>query len=186
MTISEQCIGSYERLKNLKLVGMELNIPWQTVYVHLKKSGVKVVGDKARYGSVTDRVAVIGEGRFKSAVPIAIDNNDLKFQSTVDFTVGNISIDVKTARIKRHNGKSNLRNAAPRWGFCVNKQLDIADFFVFYALDDMDDVKHIFLMPNEIVTTCSTISIPESLSSKWADYELNENDLLPFFKSISE
>lgn len=186
MTISEQCTKSYERLKNLKLVGEELNIPWQTVYVHLKRSGVKVTGDKARYGSATDRVAIIGENRFRDTVPIAIDNNKLQYQSTVDFTVGNVKVDIKTARIRRYQDARTAKNTAPRWGFCINKQLDIADFFVFYALDENDQVKHVFLMPHEIVTTCSTISIPESLASKWADYKVNESDLLPFFRAISE
>lgn len=186
MTISAMCIESYGRLKNLKLVGEELRIPWQTVYVHLKKSGVKVTGDKARYGSATDRISVIGERRFKHSVPIAIDNNDLAYQATVDFTIGTIKIDIKTARIKRRKHNRTAKPLSPIWGFCINKQLDIADFFVFYALDESNQVKHVFLMPNEVVTSCSTISVPESLASKWADYEVNESDLLPFFKAISE
>lgn len=46
----DRCIEAYSRLKNLKLVGEEIGMKWQTVYVQLKKAGVKVTGDKARYG----------------------------------------------------------------------------------------------------------------------------------------
>ena len=53
--IIDKCIESYSRLKNLKLVGLEVGIPWQTVYVYLKQAGIAVTGDKSRYGSVTDR-----------------------------------------------------------------------------------------------------------------------------------
>ena len=56
--IIDKCIESYSRLKNLKLVGLEVGIPWQTVYVYLKQAGISVTGDKSRYGSATDRVAV--------------------------------------------------------------------------------------------------------------------------------
>lgn len=139
---------------------------------------------KARYGSVTDRIAVIGEQKFKKAVPIAIDNNDLKYQADIDFTIGNVTVDVKTSRIKRYQRVNGIRHSAPRWGYCINKQKDTADFFVLYALNDDNETEHVFLMPNEIVTTVSTISIPETLASKWADYKIEESELLPFFQSL--
>lgn len=85
MSKINNCIDSYSRLKNLKLVGNELKIPWQTVYVILKKAGVNVVGDKARYGSVSDRLASYAENMFKIDVPNAVDNNDLKYQASIDF-----------------------------------------------------------------------------------------------------
>lgn len=117
-----KCIESYSRLKNLKLVGAEVGIPWQTVYIYLKQSDIAVTGDKARYGSVTDRIAVIGEQRFHNAVPLAIDNNDLKFQADVDFSIHGLTVDVKTSKL-RHYEKD-----ADRWAFCINKQKDSADF----------------------------------------------------------
>ncbi|AKJ41769.1 hypothetical protein [Pragia fontium] len=184
MSKTEVCIESYSRHRNLKLVESEIGIPWQTVYWHLKRADIKVTGDKARYGSASDRIAIIGEQRFHQAVPIAINNNNQEYQSTIDFSVGAISIDIKTARIKRNHSGKNNKPASPRWGFCINKQLDIADFFVFYALDDNDLTHHIFLLPKEVVTTKTTISIPESMDSKWADYKIEESELLPFFKSM--
>lgn len=38
MKDQEKCVESYSRIKNLKLVGIELGIPWQTVYVHLQNA----------------------------------------------------------------------------------------------------------------------------------------------------
>lgn len=35
----DKCIESYRRLKNLKLVGAEVGVPWQTVYVMLRAAG---------------------------------------------------------------------------------------------------------------------------------------------------
>ncbi|OCG77342.1 hypothetical protein A9G42_05405 [Gilliamella sp. Nev6-6] len=180
--IIEQCIESYSRLKNLKLVGLEVGIPWQTVYVYLKRSGVAVTGDKARYGSATDRVAVIGEQRFKKAVPFAIDNNDLQFQASVDFSINNLTVDVKTSKLQ-HKQPNN--RSSERWAYCVNKQKDIADLFVFYALNDDLETEHVFLMPNEIVTNATTISIPKSGKSKWFDYKVEENELANFFKQLA-
>jgi hypothetical protein len=54
------CVSRYRDLKNCHLVGAELGMPWQTVYWNLKKAGEPVVGDKARYGSETDRLAARG------------------------------------------------------------------------------------------------------------------------------
>ncbi|XKM12704.1 hypothetical protein RCS94_06660 [Orbaceae bacterium ac157xtp] len=175
----EQCIESYSRLKNLKLVGLEVGIPWQTVYAYLKKAGVPVTGDKARYGSATDRIAVIGEQKFKKAVPFAVDNNEFKFQATIDFIVCDFTVDVKTSKIKHY------KKAPDRWAFCINKQKDIADFFVFYALNDELETEHVFLMPHEIVTVVSSVSITKSGKSKWFDYKIDESALPEFFKQIA-
>lgn len=178
-------IESYARLKNLKLVGLETGISWQNVYLILKDAGVAVTGDKARYGSVTDRVAVIGESMFKKSVPFAVDNNNLAWQSSIDFSVGNTTIDIKTSRLS--DAKLRGRQKTPRWAFCISKQKDIADFFVLYALEkDVDKARFIFLIPREIATTKTTISIPSNLNSKWADYIVTEYDLLDFFCRIAK
>lgn len=183
MNITQNCIDSYGRLKNLKLVGKEVGIPWQTVYVHLKKSGIQVAGDKARYGSVSDRISIIGEQAFKKLIPYSTDNNEPKFQSKIDFFINGYSVEIKTSRLHQKriiNGKKE----SEKWCFCINKQKDKADFFVLYALDNHLSISHIFLIPNEIATTKSTISIPLSLSSKWADYKISEDGLVSFFKEL--
>ena len=163
--IQQKCIESYARLKNLKLVGEEVGIRWQSVYVHLKKAGVKVTGDKARYGSVTDRLASAAERRFSESVPFAKDCNQEQYQAAIDFDVLGWSIDVKASRLRSH------KSDAPRWSFCVNKQKDAADFFVFYSYESEGDVnvRHVFLMPREIVVTRSAASLGLQAGVKSAD-----------------
>lgn len=176
--MTEQCVEAYSRLKNLKLVGKELGMAWQSVYVHLRKAGVKVTGDKARYGSVTDRLSARAEQIFAQTVPFAVDANSDKFQAAIDFNVLGWDVDVKAARCLSHNGD------APRWAFYINKQKDKADFFVLYAFDLAINVKHIFLVPNEVATTAKSISIPASLKSKWADFMVNNEELRQFFEQL--
>ena len=176
--IQEKCIEAYARLKNLKLVGEEVGIKWQAVYVHLRKAGVNVTGDKARYGSATDRLASRAERLFAEAVPFAVDANQVKFQAAIDFTVMGWEIDVKAARCISH------KDDAPRWAFCINKQKDKADFFVFYAFDGELNTQHVFLVPREIATTSASVSIPASLKSKWADYKVEQSELRKFFEQL--
>lgn len=179
--MQDQCIESYARLKSLKLVGDELGIKWQSVYVHLKKAGVKVTGDKARYGNAKDRLASAAERRFSVSVPIANDLNQEKYQSSIDFEVQGWMVDVKASRLRANNGE------APRWSFCINKQKDAADFFVFYSYEsEGDSVRHVFLMPREIAVNSSLVSIPESLKSKWADYMVEEEGLYEFFIAMGQ
>lgn len=178
---------SYDRLKNLKLVEQETGVKWQTVYWHLKREGVEVCGDKARYGSASDRVGLLGEQRFKRCVPFAEDNNHGKWQATVDFSIGSTTIDVKTARLTPAGRQPGGKSFAARWSFCVSKQQDVADFFVLYALPEQgDEPEHAFLLPREIATAKATISIPTSLKSKWADYEISEGDLADFFMLVDK
>jgi hypothetical protein len=182
--IERLCIEKYQDLRNLKLVGQALSIPWQTVYVHLKRAGVSVVGDKARYGSVSDRLAVLAEQSFKKSVPMAVDNNDLKFQATVDFYVGDCTIDVKASVLQESGRTISGKSFSSRWAYCISKQKDVADFFVLYAYIDENEkrnLKHVFLIPREMAINSSSISIPLTLKSKWADYEISESELLPFF-----
>jgi len=174
MSIVDKCVESYSRLKHLKLVGEEVGIPWQTVYAHLRTAGVPVCGDKARYGSITDKFAAKAERMFHQLVPYAIDNNKTEFQSTIDFTVNGIEVDIKAAK-----------KTLTKWGYCINKQRDNADVFVLYAFDEFgDNVEHIFMIPSEIATQKTTISIPVSLKSKWSDYAISEDGIKEFFDML--
>lgn len=178
MSITSKCVESYSRLKHLKLVGEEIGIPWQTVYVHLKKAGVSVTGDKARYGSASDRLANKAEAEFQKTIPWAKDNNKTEFQSSIDFNVDSSTVDIKASRLK-FDGKLS------RWAFCVNKQRDDADFFVLYAYDEKGcGILHLFLIPGEIAREKTTISITESLNSKWADYIISSSDMVDFFNDL--
>lgn len=184
---SQACIESYARLKSLKLVGEELGIPWQYVYSTLRAAGVSVTGDKARYGSVKDRLATRAERIFAADVPTAIDANAEQYQSRIDFTVGQFSVDVKASRLHGAREETTGKTTSPRWMFCIKKQKDQSDFFVMYAFGESFDseVQHVFLMPREIATTATTIVVPASLKSKWADYMIDQKELLPFFEKMA-
>jgi hypothetical protein len=185
--VQSLCVEKYAELRNLKLVGEELSIPWQKVYVILKKAGVAVIGDKSRYGSATDRLAAFAERSFKNAVPFAVDNNELKFQATIDFYVGDCTVDVKASVLQEAGRTKAGKSFSERWAYCISKQKDVADFFVLYAYSGDEEervLKHVFLIPREIATTATTISIPLTLKSKWADYEVAESDLSEFFAAL--
>jgi hypothetical protein len=180
MQTQESCIESYRQLKNLKLVGAELGIPWQTVYVHLRAAGEPVTGDKARYGSDKDRLAARGERLFLRLVPYARDRNDQKYQDKIDFTVRGHGVDVKTGTPRPSNKHSKLR----RWAFGIKKQEAIADFFVCVCMDtEGAELRQILLIPGEIARKYMTISLSES-GGKWSDYAIKPEDLEPFFASL--
>ena len=176
---------AYARHKNLKLAAGELGIKWQQLYVRLRKLGVPVTGDKARYGCAKDRLASKAERLFAEDVPKAIDSNQEQFQARIDFTVGSESVDVKASRLHPERKETSGKTTAPRWLFSINKQKDIADFFALYAFDAAGvKVKHVFLIPTEIATTKTTIVVPQSLASKWFDYRVERTDLADFFDSL--
>lgn len=182
----EACIESYGRLKNLKLVGDELGVKWQKVYATLKREGVPVVGDKARYGSATDRLAAHAERLFAMAVPEAKDANQEQFQAAIDFDVYGWKVDIKASTLRKRKHPTTKKETTPGWAFCINKQKDKADFFVFYALDNAEDrnVVHVILLPRELATTTSSLLLPETMNSKWADYRIDESELAEFFLAL--
>lgn len=184
--IQQACVESYGRLKNLKLVGEELGVRWQAVYSHLRAAGVPVTGDKARYGCAKDRFASHAERLFSQDVPLATDSNQQQFQAAIDFYVNGHSVDVKASKLHPSRQESNGKTTSERWMFCINKQKDEADFFVLYAFGHGDalDVLHVFLIPREIATASTTISIPTSLRSKWADYRVDRGELASFFQYL--
>ena len=172
------CVESYGRLKNLKLVGTELGMPWQTVYVYLKRAGVAVTGDKTRYGSDTDRLAARAEREFQRLVPDAINTNDQQFQSKVDFVIHGYLIDVK-ASLLRGQGPATK---AKRWAFSVKKQEMVADFIVCFALQD--EGYRTLLIPGDLLRRFQSISLAGRGGSKWWDYEVQPHSLAEFFKSL--
>lgn len=172
------CIKAYDKYKNLKLAANAVGIKWQSLYVILKKEGVKVIGDKSRYGTDSDKLAAKGEKIFKNLVPIARDLNKEKFQSKIDFDVLGYGVDVKTSNLN----KSNSKAISKRWAFSIKRQELIADFFVGIALEKGVLAK-IYLIPCEIAKHYQTISASEN-SSKWNDYLIKPSELLDFFRSL--
>ena len=166
---------AYAKHRHLKNAAAELGISFQTLYSRLRKAGVSVTGDKARYGSTQDKVAVIGEEKFTALVPHAVDQNKHVFQPKVDFVVGDSSVDVKTARPMESRG-------AERWAFCLKKQMKTADYFVCFGLDEDDDTECLLLIPREMLRpTLQTLSVPRSKNSKWCDFEVTVGELQRFF-----
>lgn len=176
MNAVQQCAESYGRLKNLKLVGLELGIPWQSVYVHLKRAGVAVTGDKERYGSDKDRLATRAEQEFHRLVPSARSLNDDAFQPKIDFRVGEMRVDVKASTL--HGQGPNLR-----WTFSLKKQERIADFIVCFGYLDARTYKTL-LLPGEIIRKYTMIGVPLSGKSKWSEYNVRPEELAPFFASL--
>lgn len=178
--ITERCIHAYAAHKNLKLAAHDVGIPWQTVYVHLRRAGIPVTGDKLRYGSDSDRLAAKAEKLFLSHVPSANDENNKKFQSKVDFYVADFGIDVKASRKRQHGAQPSTN----RWMFSIKKQEAIADFFVCYGFDsDGEELEQTLLIPGEITRRYTTISVPIS-GGKWLDYAIDPYSLSEFFESI--
>ena len=177
--IGARCAESYQRLKNLKLVGDELGMQWQSVYVHLRKAGIPVTGDKSRYGSDKDRLAARAEQEFQRLVPAAESQNVKQYQSKIDFKVGPLGVDVKSS-----NANPGLANGKYlRWSFSMKKQEMRADFIVCFGYHD-DDTYELFLLPGEMIRKYATISIQVVGKSKWRDCQILPDDLLPFFYAL--
>lgn len=172
---------AYERHKNLKLAAAELGMPWQSLYVHLRKAGVPVTGDKARYGSDKDRLAAASEMEFEKLVPFAKNQNKDRFQAKCDFLVGKEKVDVKCARLRQ----GCKRFKARRWSFSIKKQELLADFMVCFAMLDSGSYR-LLLVPGELIRNYQTISIPENGKSKWLQYEVTASELTEFFLAITE
>lgn len=181
------CIKSYSRLKNLKLVSKEIDMPWQTVYWHLKKANIAVSGDKSRYGAETDKLARQAEIIFRDTVPLAKDMNETEFQSKFDFLIGNSKVDIKASKLKSAGRQKNGKIYSSKWAFGISKQKKYADYYVLYCMNkDGTDVVHIILLPKEIANVKTSISIPVTMNSRWSDYKVSERELVEFFRLIHE
>ena len=180
MSVQQRCVEAYRQHQNLKIAAQQVGIPWQTVYVHLRKAGEPVTGNKLKYGSETDRLAARAERIFLDLVPFAEDQNTRQFQSKVDFLVGGFGVDVKSSRLKIQGPNSS------RWMYSIKKQEAIADFFVCLGFDaEAQAVKSILLVPGEIARMHTTIS-HSSRGGKWADYLIEPSGLAPFFRALIE
>lgn len=180
-TIQDRCVAAYRQHQNLKIAAQDVGIPWQTVYVHLRKAGEPVVGNKAKYGSETDKLAAKAERFFLALVPEAEDQNRVKFQSKVDFLIGGLGVDVKASRLHCRDGNER----ASRWTFSIKKQEAIADFFVCLCYCAIgNDVLLVILAPGEIARKHTTISVSPR-GGKWLDYAVEPSSLPDFFRALT-
>lgn len=175
--IERQCVESYRQHKHLKTVGKELGIPWQTVYVHLRKVGEPVTGDKSRYGSDKDRLAARAENLFQSLVPTSKNMNREEFQSKVDFiTELGYGVDVKSSRHSKKN---------QRWAYSIKKQEAIADFFVCFGYESNGTtLNHALLIPGEICRNYQSMSVGSLTKGKWWDYQIDPSEIGDFFEKL--
>lgn len=178
MDIQQQCVSAYRRHRHLKIAGEELGIPWQTVYVHLKRAQEPVIGDKLKYGSEKDKLAAQAEIHFERLVPYAKSMNGERFQAKYDFIVRGYRVEVKAARAAR----SNSAHKGRRYAFSLKKQQHVADFFVCFCLEG-NDFESCLLIPGEIARAKQTISVPIN-GGKWREYEIPEHELEPFFAAL--
>lgn len=183
MPSDQACIESYSKHEQLFAAADELGMPWQSLYYRLRKLGHPVAGNKSKWGSKTDRFAAKGEEKFLELVPTADNSNLKQYQSKIDFIVNGVKVDVKSARMKRSNGKY----ASLRWAFYLKKQLEHADFYVCLGFDeDGDELKTCYLIPRDMISAITTLSIPCSGASKWESFSVNPRDLSLFFSELSE
>ena len=173
---------AYSKHMNLKLAANELGIPWQTLYVILKKEGVAVIGDKLRYGSGGDRLGAMAESEFSRLVPKAKNMNASSFQSKYDFEIGSLKIDVK-CRLPR---QLNKRFAAKSWSFSFKKQSLICDFICCFCKDENKNTVNVLLVPSEFFKGLQTVSVSCNGGSKWLDYSVAASDLAQFFDSLED
>jgi hypothetical protein len=173
---------AYHKHMNLKIAANELGIKWQTLYVKLKAQGVKVVGDKLRYGSDRDKLGATGEQMFRNLVPFAKDCNQSQYQSKVDFHVNGLMVDVKASKPRQ----LNKRYKSLSWSFSFKKQALVADFIVCFCLDEEKNIEHILLVPSEFFVGLQTVSVSRNGGSKWLDYKIETHELPLFFLSFEE
>ena len=172
---------SYEKHMNLKIAANELGIPWQSLYAKLRVDGVRVIGDKLRYGSDRDKLSAMAESKFSSLVKNATPMNEIRFQSKYDFDVMGYKVDVKASLPHKLSKKYDAKS----WAFSFKKQTLICDFVVCFCFDESKDIKHVLLVPSEFFRGLSTISVSCNGSSKWLDYSVPANDLEQFFKTMA-
>lgn len=171
---------AYNKHRNLKIAAAELGMPWQTLYVQLKKEGVAITGDKLRYGSDRDRLAALAESEFKRLVPSAHDMNTVSFQAKHDFEVSGIKVDVK-ASMPRQLDK---RYPAKSWAFSFKKQSLVCDFICCFCMSEERAVQRILLVPQEFFEGLQTVSVSCNGHSKWLEYEVSPEELPGFFASL--
>lgn len=171
---------AYNKHRNLKLAAAEIGMPWQSLYVQLKKEGVAVTGDKLRYGSDRDRLAALAEAEFKRLVPAARDMNTVAFQAKWDFEVGGLKVDVKAAMPSQRNKKYDAKG----WAFSFKKQSLLCDFICCFCMGEDKSIGRVLLVPKEFFEGLQTITVSCEGRSKWLEYSTAPEELAPFFASI--
>lgn len=171
---------TYAKHMNLKLAANELGVNWKTLYVRLKNQGVKIIGDKLRYGSDRDKLGAYGEQLFLGFVPCANNENLKQFQAKYDFSVLGYKVDIKAGRPRQLNKKFPQL----AWSFSFKKQSMICDFVVCFCLNEDKSINKVLLVPKEFFEGLQTVSVSMNGHSKWHDYSIEPSELQDFFTSL--
>jgi hypothetical protein len=171
---------AYAKHMNLKLAANELGMNWRTLYVRLKNQGVKIVGDKLRYGTDRDKLGAYGEKLFLDLVPSAKNENSNQFQAKYDFSVYGYKVDIKAGRPRQLNKKFPQL----AWSFSFKKQTLICDFIICFCLNEDKSINKILLVPKEFFAGLQTVSVSMLGYSKWHDYSIEPHELFDFFKDL--
>lgn len=179
--VTSKEVLAYRKHQNLHLAAIELGIPWQTLYVRLKRSGEPVTGNKMRYGNDRDQLGALAEAEFKKLVSFAIDKNSLEYQSKFDFSVLGFKVDVKASRPRQLSKKYT----ALSWSFSFKRQTLICDFVCCFCMTKDKEVARILLVPSEYFKGLQTVSVGCSGDSKWLDFAISAQDLPTFFRQYA-
>lgn len=171
---------AYNKHRNLKLAAAELGMPWQSLYVQLKKEGVTVTGDKLRYGSDRDRLAALAEAEFRRLVPAARGMNTVSWQAKHDFDVNGIKVDVKCSMPRQLSKKYQAKS----WSFSFKKQSLLCDFICCFCMGEERELQRVLLVPREFFDGLQTVSVSCHGHSKWLEYEVAPEELSAFFSSL--
>lgn len=171
---------AYAKHKNLKLAAAELGMSFHTLYARLRKAGVHVTGDKSRYGTSRDRLAVLGEHEFQRLVPDAEPMNEWQFQAKFDFLIYGHKVDVKASLPRQLNKK----HSALSWAFSFKKQTLICDYICCFCLGEDKRSERVLLVPAEFFAGIQTVSVSCNGKSKWHDYDIKPDELADFFASM--
>jgi hypothetical protein len=156
--------SAYARHGRLSDAAAELGIHLSTLHHRLRRQGVPIAGDKARFGDSRDKLAAESEAEFARLVPGARNLNKAQWQAAVDFDVDGVRVDIKASRI--NNG---------RWAFCTKRNGDLVDFLVCFAYQD-DGAYRLLLLPRQAIGSRQSIAVGIE-RSKWSVYQASPAEL---------
>lgn len=166
-------IESYRKHQNIKLTCMETGCSPYTAFIILKKTGLLSIQEKISYGTPSSKNGAMAEDEFQRLVPRAVSANRVVQNNcpSFDFMVGETSIDVKYAALRR-NGNYG-------WSMCGKKLLK-PDFVVVFLAEKtlLQDGYRILLLPEAMFPDNNSMSLSKNnTSNRLLDFEIQPQDL---------
>lgn len=181
---TDKYIEIYQQRNLINQVAAETGTPWHETYLHLKKTGAIKLETRMLTGRQTDRMGAFYEFEFRKLVPAAVSQNDICYQSEIDFLVKDFKIEVKSSSLYTHAGGTE------HWKFRVFSRRTYtraADFYVCFGRLDKEDLNNyaIYLFPVEVLTT-GNITVRPDGNNHWSGFKISPEDLRTFFDKLSE